>query len=772
MTPVFFRQNKKQPNEILNLFPLSDQGLDTFFKARKNLYIYRNKLLDLVESSLTEAKQNDKAIDYKHLIKIKKKVIKNKTISITDTKINYKTMISYNNALEAYVYIKETFFLNHHQMLKIEKQFLINFFNPSDLILFRNNRVSRQVFSNNPLKHLTYKDMKSLYKFGIQASLKNVSFGKLSEIGLADSHHFIVPQTETIVKIQGYLIHRIFEKYFLNNLLDFQEKLYVNSAIEVHENFILFHTLLDNPEANIYRNIQRTVKFSNSSKIKLIINKKFGYVSEFIKILGEDSLRSFIELGIIFPKYNTTFYLSNFDNFTIKKPDFVNRIKYFQDALNKGFDIDLFNNFTTQLRELCDSLEINLFGIPPLTIDSYFKSNEISENHILNDIKTISGQKEVLKLLSQFLSLFDASTYIKNNVRQLYKNGFFQSLQDKNIFESVQKIGEKTFQDLNVGALRMGFFDSITTDNIDNVIDHIDNNDKFVFSKELTSKIISNNTEINSQYTFFLQTFNNQIIVNHIYKGYGVFDYRYHRNFGINKFYSENIEMFPIASMNYDFGFNANDVNVMENLDVGFPYFHQMNKNIRNLYSSKLKYSENENSIYLEDNQGKFLPSYLGSLTPMVLPKTLAILNSLTLSGSLFFDIGDLYIRSQNKKNPDYEFFSAPQISFLKEEIIISRRKKVFQTIKILEKLGSDPQYLDVVEVIFDLVERQSFFIKQFLMHNTETKKPLKPVYIDLRSIISVNVLQDYLTSVEWIEITDPIPEFSDSPVVEFIKNI
>jgi hypothetical protein len=35
MTPVFFRQNKKQPNEILDLFPLSDQGLDAFSKPEK-----------------------------------------------------------------------------------------------------------------------------------------------------------------------------------------------------------------------------------------------------------------------------------------------------------------------------------------------------------------------------------------------------------------------------------------------------------------------------------------------------------------------------------------------------------------------------------------------------------------------------------------------------------------------------------------------------------------------------------------------------------------
>ena len=62
-------------------------------------------------------------------------------------------------------------------------------------------------------------------------------------------------------------------------------------------------------------------------------------------------------------------------------------------------------------------------------------------------------------------------------------------------------------------------------------------------------------------------------------------------------------------------------------------------------------------------------------MTPMVLPKTIAMFNSISLTGGMYFDIADLVLRSKVRASDNLSRYEAPEVCFKDSQLVISGKK-------------------------------------------------------------------------------------------------
>lgn len=269
-------------------------------------------------------------------------------------------------------------------------------------------------------------------------------------------------------------------------------------------------------------------------------------------------------------------------------------------------------------------------------------------------------------------------------------------------------------------------------------------------------------------YAFFLQAGKSRLYLNHVYKGYGIFNNRYRDSFKEDDFETqygfENVFDIP-----YYFGFNANKRPEKPSFDVLGLSSYGSDANITYKDISIVADDSHRNLRFLDKNNKTFHFSFLGSMTPMVLPKTIAMFNSISLTGGMYFDIADLVLRSKVRASDNLSRYEAPEVCFKDSQLVISRKKILFKTSYLKALLKDKSKYEKNVLLLNKLFGHAQIYIREFSVDSNFKNKFLKPIFINLNSILGLENFIAYIDDIEWVTIEEAQPELSGGNLIEYI---
>ena len=330
------------------------------------------------------------------------------------------------------------------------------------------------------------------------------------------------------------------------------------------------------------------------------------------------------------------------------------------------------------------------------------------------------------------------------------------------------------FKNINLGELRSGFFNLDEYPLINYIINSIceSKENEYVISENMIQMIFEKAQEINynleHSYTFFTQLSQNQLFINHVYKGYGIFTNRYKDNFEEGVF-EEEFGFDKIYDIPYDFGFNANSRPDKESFDI-YNLKSQASNSFINYRDIKVERHEVQKRLkFLKKDGSEFYYSFLGSMTPMVLPRTLAMFNSLSLTGGMYFDIADLVLRKKYDENPTLNVYTAPMVYFREKKIILARDKTLVSTDYLNNLINQAKNKTELIVKLNTLLGGKTFFVREFSVDCNFKNKFEKPIYINLCSSIGIEALKNYIKDLSWIVFEEPNPNFDEDYLTEYI---
>ena len=441
--------------------------------------------------------------------------------------------------------------------------------------------------------------------------------------------------------------------------------------------------------------------------------------------------------------------------------------------INQNFTCELFDSLTVKIQEFCTRLQVNTLDFPVLTIDTYCQDSTFSNS----DIRLLERFSSVRNELSQFYSIFDASKKVEELAYMFVKQNYATSVTFDNFVDLdnfFRDMSEFIFSQINLGALRSGFFEGEDFPIIQSIIDYISKeNTQTVILKDSNLKKIFNIAEkykynLQHSYAFFLQAGKSRLYLNHVYKGYGIFNNRYRDSFKEDDFETqygfENVFDIP-----YYFGFNANKRPEKPSFDVLGLSSYGSDANITYKDISIVADDSHRNLRFLDKNNKTFHFSFLGSMTPMVLPKTIAMFNSISLTGGMYFDIADLVLRSKVRASDNLSRYEAPEVCFKDSQLVISRKKILFKTSYLKALLKDKSKYEKNVLLLNKLFGHAQIYIREFSVDSNFKNKFLKPIFINLNSILGLENFIAYIDDIEWVTIEEAQPELSGGNLIEYI---
>lgn len=779
MRYIFFRRNCKRTSDFLEIFS-NGQTKDSLITVNSTLKainsVSKSILTNLENSVWINSQIKDEKELFKQVKYLQNKVKKTKNIDFANNLIDNDLLNSYNLLVSQ----KERDLNNLEDALDMsleeEIKSLVELFSEDNLLLFRNIHLKKKLLSKEKkTMKLRKKELVSLYKYGSQISLKTGSLGRNSELGFVVD--LVKPTSYTDLKktndinIHGYLQNRIYREVLIKNIASYKRELNFNNNYIADDNgTVKFKVLMDDTTSNIFCGLEREVKLRVTNNILWLMNSgKFSTV-ELLDHFSSAELEKLIRFGIVKHKHlslNDSFsWLNDFNMYDTDINTMVDRINSIITKLEKNFSSDHFSLLEVSVETLCKKLEISTLNFPLITVDRYATDpNRIASN----DLTQLEMFNDKLNDLSRFYSIFDASKKIGTLANEFmiekYPNGVsFASYEKLDNF--LKEMAESIFKTINLGALRSGFFEFEEYPVIKKIVSSIIDSGKsyYIISKEEYGGLLKLCEELNYDqthgYSFFLQPYEEGVVVNHVYKGYGVFSNRYKNNiidFSSNSDYGcSNLLDIP-----YYFGFNANE----RPLRKAFDPLNLGEYDFNNICYRDITIKPNKNKISFYDNDNvEFHFSFLGSMTPMVLPKTIAMFNSLCLTGGMYFDIGDLILRQKFESKSDSNFYESPRVCFDNDKIIIAREKYLFRSSFIEKKIHNT---LNKSHMLIELIEifkgKETFFLREFSVDDNFKNKFEKPVYINLISPISLEVFFNYIKDIDWFVVEEIVPDIQKS---------
>ena len=192
-------------------------------------------------------------MNYKFYLSNKRKIKKEKLLTniiddhLGDKFKKYNELIILRDKIEERIKTElESNFENHKQALR-------NFFTEEDLLLFRNNFLKKKL--QNPDNNLKKKDRLSLYKYASQLCLKTGGVGTVSSVGAmklqdGEAKH-LQPKQSYVISPHSYIQNRMVMSLILLNIESYQDLYYVNTNYVRESDYIIFKTLIDDPNSNI-----------------------------------------------------------------------------------------------------------------------------------------------------------------------------------------------------------------------------------------------------------------------------------------------------------------------------------------------------------------------------------------------------------------------------------------------------------------------------------------------------------------------------------------
>lgn len=770
MSEMFFRQNKHSVFEFMKLIPNSILKNYYLIKKLEDDYCYRKNiyLADLNKS----LNKSDSINTRKELLKIRKKIRGNRYINI-DKK--YANLEQYNNDLSNYSHVKKS--LLEGLSLKNKEDFynLLKYFDEKDFALSNNKKIS--YILENKTDKIKKRDVISLYNFANQLSLKTGAFGLTGKVGLIDENGLVSPDKRIIVKLNGTLSNRVYRKYLFRNVSNYTGEFELNrNFYKDGNNNLVFQALVDDEKASVFCNIEKTIKIKNNKKIqKLLSQGSFDY--NFIsKLYTDESINKLISLGLLNYPFND--YINNlfliidtFKDVDSKVLRYIQTIKSNMKLLEENFSCDVFVSTCNLISVLINKiLSLDLGIKQPITIDSYLGNENIKDKKIVvENYNYIQSHQKELDYLAYFFSYFDPSKrtfpivksfFQKNNIKNV-------SFRSSNMHLFLDQLTKYVLSKLDIGGIRTGI--NLLNKKLLHKISS-SGSDKFIISQKDFDLLDDLEIAKACSYSMFLQKGDKNIVLNHIYKGYGVFNRRFRQNYKDQNF-NDKYGINQLLDFGYNFGFNADNRKIQNVFDLGYNYTEHCNK-INSVFFQDSQMCLKGTRIELNHKGETITPTFLGSLTPMAYPSTISMMNFLFANGSLYFDLGDLILRYKYIYFKKDNIICSPNIYFLSQKIMISRKKILVkgETIRIL--YNSSSNIFEFVQKFKDeILKNHQFFIKQFFMELDDfDQNNNKPLYINIYNPISIEALLNYCDKTKWVVLEELNPSFNkDDNLTEYI---
>ena len=778
MKDIFFRQNKNLKSNFLNifLFDQMDSLLSEYKDNKSNYEKVKKEVLNVLNKYINGIYEIDNGFKIlSEYLKIRKYINKNKKIPDSIKKdINLK---NYNYALISFQIKNSELLKKYNSIFDKEKLNLLSYFKDEDIVLSRNKDLRRYLDNKNQEIVMKPKILLSLYGLACQLSLKTGAFGLTGQVGMLhnvqNEWELIRPKNKYIVRVQGYLLNRLLKKVLLENLDRYKGKFYINHSFKLLKNKFVFDVLLDNPKSSLFLNMEKQVAIENNSLIKKLVSlKNPSNIDDLHEFLTYKQIKSLIKLGIIYYEgmddfIDFTWITKQFNDPFIKCNQKLSELEMRLKNLNKHFDFKGFQYLLKEYDNIFDLLDISIQGNLPLTIDTFV---DTSKNVEINN-NNIKDLQKKLESLSLFISTMDTSKYIQDIVYKYFLINFPEGVTlshlDISIHDFFNDITKYISTKINTGKLRTGFLHMDIIDLILKKYTSLDND--VVLDKPFVETYMKNHKSgYFHSYSYFIQKYKDKYVINHIYKGYGVFTRRFDKNFDSRS--SDYLYGLPnLYDFPYNFGFNVDYRKYSKNivLDI-FPdtRFKKSNYSIK-INDLKIVVNRNEKRIqFFNKNNKEIFFSYLGSLNPIAYPPMLLEVNTLTLNSSLYFDLGDVLLRNMYEKNPNLKSYTVPNIFYLNKKLLLSRGKTLFNSGYLLSIFNKSSDILTFRNLLLKLNNnKSSFFIREFVVDfNEYNRRMRKPVYIDINQPIALSAFISYLKKNKWVVLENPFPDPKDNP--------
>ena len=782
---IFYRQNDKSTNVLLEyLFNDKINSLMEEYKMNQiTLNLLKENLINFIYEYISKEEIPYTVI--KEYLKIKRQLKKGKEIK-KNLPIKSDDCDEYNHRWTRNKLLSEEIEARLEEVFNSQVKILPSLVENKDLLLFRNEYLIKKIndIKDNSQKRLKKKEWVSLYRYLSQLTLKTGGVGTVSKVGCFSyncdqSIQFRNPKNKVVIRIHNYLENRIYYEILKKNIEKFKLQFSVNQNYVVSEdqNYYIFKVLLDNNLSNIFRGQERELKIKKIPSIDNLLNNKIVSYQELSRLFNKLEIIKLLDSGILlYEDISIGDNLKWIDIIDFTNDSLLNKLLLVRnnlEELNKNFNIDSFLQCSEQIRLLCDFLEVDTLNFPVLTIDTYTANLKISKNQTKLLHKFLENKEQ----LSKFYSIFDASKKVEEMAWKFmaiyYPYGKeFSDFQDMDQFLS--QMSDYIFKNINLGELRSGFFDLDEYPLINNVINSIckSKENEYVISDSMIQMIFEKakgiNYNLEHSYTFFTQLSKKQLVVNHVYKGYGIFTNRYKDNFE-DGIFEDRFGFDKICDIPYDFGFNANSRPNTESFDI-YNLKNKINSNFMNYKDIKIDRHEVQKRLkFMKKDGSEFYFSFLGSMTPMVLPRTLAMFNSLSLTGGMYFDIADLVLRKKYDESPSLKVYTAPMIYFKEKKIVLARDKTLISTDYLNNLINKFQNKTELVLQLETLLSGKEFFVREFSVDCNFKNKFEKPIYVDLYSLIGIEILKNYIKDLDWIVFEKPNPNFNEEYLTEYI---
>lgn len=779
MNNLFYRENLYSKRKLLNIFSKkSEKIFNDFDRLEEQYVIAKEEILSTINSQINSSKKTSGEIIT--LLKLRKRIHKDK--KPTQDQLTLPIAKSYFDMFTKYNQKKSELLTKINDLYIKQETLLLTSLKKKDVVLSRNKRIKHLIFSNNKVDQtIKSKDILSFYGLVNQLALKTGAFGLTGRVGLISSGRFKQPNHALIVRVQGYLMARLYKKYLVDNLEKFTGTLLINTSYKLTNDKYIFDVLVDNDNASLFLNTQKKVVLSKNKFIDKLIGLNKGKSQDFLNLLNKEQIRELIELGIILyegidDEINFEVILNQFRNLPVATE--LKRMSQELNKLNNSFNVNAFEQLDTELTEFFENNGIPSLNQVTLTVDSFIRSRTDCSNKVFDSFNRITGIQGQLQDAAKFFSTIDASYYAKKiayeYVQENYPEGI--KLSSSNLHPLLHQISNFINQNMNIGKVRTGFDNTLLCNELFKSFDLnkpviIDNCflTKY-FQKVCPSKYHS--------YSMFLQENDGTLVLNHVYKGYGTFVRRFWDNYSVNE-KNINYGLSNLYDIPYNFGFNASYRKSLNKAYLGFLPHSSIIK--RNSNESNLKISDitvypdkrTKNLLFLDNNENKINLSYLGSLNPIAYPAMLLELNTITLNSSLYFDLGDLVLRKLYQKEPDKRIYRSPEIFFENKSLLIARQKTLISSKKILNAVNNKDNLLEVYRLLITLLDNSSFFVREFIVDFAKfNRRMTKPMFVDLRQPVSIKAFLQYLKNVEWVVLEKSSPDVFknlDEKLCEFI---
>lgn len=649
-----------------------------------------------------------------------------------------------------------------------------------------------------------------IYKYFTRISLKPSPFGLLASTGVNNNEK---RQAQSFMKLNITILLNILEYIKLHKSIILKSKLVLNDTVIEKDNRYYFTTFTSKGDNSLYKNSQSLIVINKNNITEFLVH----YFKKNKIVTGEKLMKdmpSFLNLNYLYKLVKSHFLvvraqkMTNNKTFTeniidyieeqnILEAEIINKLKRIKEIEKDPFSWDNFEELKSIGLSLCE--DFNIRNVSPQNIVYIDTIDNSLYTHTLGAFNAIENNKSRLEELSDFIGIFDISFRNKKLAKEYldnYYNGKFLPRTAKDLSRFLRELADLLFIKDDYWLEAFGYLKGSYENNIDLSLYNIkykifyemkkqmeQNEKNIIFTKDFTNKIRNEKRKIlgntHNSRAFFIQQEKDTLILNHIYKGYGVYNRRFKNYLNSTKrdFYKLDGLLLDIP---LTFGFNAN---IRRNTDyvLKLPIEEHILKYKNEVDWLSLGFksaSHNEEITIINTQNGeKIYPNFLGSLITTALPSLVAIFNTITLNDSLYFNVGDLLVREIIKNRElhlEKKPILFPRVYFQNENLLMSRKKWFINLNLIKENLQLEELDLWVsIQHFFNLYDLPNEFYLKDIFIKYEVDSDLikdKPQYIDINSPLSFKEFKKIIKDKKYIIIEECIPDTNN--LESDVKNI